>query len=45
LLANTNGGDYTEWQQDLWVGQSIDEIHEAATEYEERKNDKNDKLQ
>ena len=26
--------DYTEWQNNLWAGQSIDEIHEAATVYE-----------
>jgi len=26
--------DYTEWQHDLWVGQSIDEIHEEATAFE-----------
>ena len=26
--------DYTEWHRTLWEGKSIDEIHEAATEYE-----------
>jgi len=29
--------DYTEWQQDLWEGKTIDEIHqEAAASYNER---------
>ena len=23
--------DYTEWQRNLWVDKTIDEIHEAAT--------------
>ena len=26
--------DYTEWQRKLWSGQSIDEIHARATEFE-----------
>jgi len=26
--------DYTEWQRGLWEGQTIDEIHALATEYE-----------
>jgi len=26
--------DYTEWQRGLWKGQTIDEIHALATEYE-----------
>ena len=26
--------DYTEWQTTLWDGNSIEEIHEMATEYE-----------
>jgi len=30
--------DYTEWQQNLWAGQSINEIHEAATAYETAQN-------
>jgi hypothetical protein len=27
--------DYTEWQRNLWETQSIDEIHEAATKFEQ----------
>ncbi|MDR2569339.1 MAG: hypothetical protein LBD23_03445 [Oscillospiraceae bacterium] len=30
--------DYTEWQRELWAGQSIDEIHEAAVAYERMHN-------
>jgi hypothetical protein len=26
--------DYTEWQQSLWKGKSIEEIHAMATEHE-----------
>jgi len=26
--------NYTEWQDNLWQGQSIEAVHEAATEYE-----------
>ena len=26
--------DYTEWQQNLWEGQSVAEIHRLATEHE-----------
>ena len=26
--------DYTEWRQGLWKGESIEEIHAMATEYE-----------
>ena len=26
--------DYTEWQQNLWKGQSVEEIHRLATEHE-----------
>jgi len=29
--------DYTEWQQDLWRGKSIDEIHQAATDFYSQK--------
>ena len=25
--------DYTEWQQDLWKGKTIEEIHHAATAF------------
>ena len=25
--------DYTEWQQDLWKGKTIEEIHQAATAF------------
>jgi len=25
--------DYTEWQRDLWKDKTIDEIHQAATEF------------
>jgi len=32
--------DYTEWQQNLWEGQSVDEIFKLATEHEQRKNAK-----
>ena len=28
--------DYTEWQRRLWDGQSIEEIHTLATEYEKK---------
>jgi len=28
--------DYTEWQQTLWEGKSINEIHEAAVKYEKQ---------
>jgi len=29
--------NYTEWQQDLWKGKTIDEIHQAATDFYTKK--------
>ena len=31
-LKNENF-DYTEWQRDLWKGKTIEEIHNAASEF------------
>ena len=28
--------DYAEWQQQLWDGKSIEEIHKMATEHEKK---------
>jgi hypothetical protein len=25
--------DYTEWQRDLWKGKTIEEVHQAATDF------------
>jgi hypothetical protein len=32
--------NYTNWQRNLWAGQSIDEIHNAAVKYAKRKSKK-----
>jgi hypothetical protein len=29
----TDHFDYTEWQRDLWKGKTIEEIHQAATDF------------
>jgi len=31
--VKTDSFDYTEWQQDLWKGRTIEEIHRAAAMY------------
>ena len=31
--VKTDHFDYTEWQQDLWKGKTIEEIHQAATAF------------
>jgi hypothetical protein len=33
----SNNFDYTEWRKDLWKDKSIEEIHEMATEFENKK--------
>ena len=33
----SNNFDYTEWQKNLWNDKSIEELHEMATEFENRK--------
>jgi len=31
--VKTDSFDYTEWQQDLWKGRNIEEIHSAAAAF------------
>ena len=35
-----NNFDYTEWRKYLWNGKSIDEIHEMAVDFEQKKIEK-----
>ena len=32
-----NNFDYTEWQKNLWVDKSIDELHQMAVDFEKNK--------
>lgn len=34
MLLRREPFDYTDWQQDLWPGKTLDEIFEAARDYE-----------
>jgi hypothetical protein len=36
MLMKREPFDYTEWQRDIWVDKSVDEIFSAAKEYEEK---------
>jgi hypothetical protein len=36
----SNHFDYTEWHKNLWADKTIDEIHEMATEFENKKYNK-----
>ena len=37
VLLQRGGVDYTEWQKELWEDRSVDEIHESAATYWERR--------
>ncbi|MCP4697097.1 MAG: hypothetical protein GY862_09640 [Gammaproteobacteria bacterium] len=38
LLRREDPFDYTEWQQTLWQGQSVNELFAAAKKYENEEN-------